>query len=197
VQRTRSRASVRQEEILHATVDLVYDKGLRAIRISDVAENMGVSPGLIIYHFRTKEELLARAFRFASTTDLARATNIAQVETDPLKRIVSILKWYTPSDQSRSWLLWIDGWSAGLWNPEIAEALAEVHANWKALLHEAILEAAEKGLTSKYDAQHTTTRLIIFADGLSVAELTGPSTFTKAEAHDWIEEFVSAEFLLH
>jgi AcrR family transcriptional regulator len=193
--RTRVNASVRQEEILHATVALIYEKGLRAIRISDVATAMGVSPGLIIYHFRTKEELLARAFRFASMTDLTRAANIAQAQRDPLKRIISILKWYTPSKQSRSWLLWIDGWSAGLWNPEIAEALDEVHANWKILLHEAITEATAKGLTTRYGAAQSTTRLIIFADGLSIAELTGPTSFTKAQGNNWIEEFVRAEFL--
>jgi AcrR family transcriptional regulator len=195
VQRTRVRASLRQKQILLATVSLVYEKGLSAIRISDVADSMGVSPGLIIYHFGTKEELLASAFHFASTNDLELAGNIARAEADPIQRIISILKWYTPSEQSRSWMLWIDAWSVGRWNPKLSEALAEVHDAWKILLLEAIVEAAEKNHVLKHGAEHAATRFIIFVDGLSVAELTGPSTFTKAEADSWVEEFVRAEFL--
>jgi AcrR family transcriptional regulator len=196
VQKKRSRvsASIRQDEILRATMELVYEKGLRTIRISDVAETLGVSSGLVIYHFRTKDELLATAFRFAAANDLEKAAVIAAEEIDPIKRIISILNWYAPSEQSRSWLLWIDGWSAGRWNPKITEALAEIHESWKQLLRLAIKEAVDNGWSPKYSVDQTATRFTIFTDGLSVAELTGPQEFTKSEAKNWIEEFVSNEF---
>jgi hypothetical protein len=137
--------------------------------------------------------LLATAFRFAAANDLEKAAIISAEEIDPIKRIISILNWYAPSEQSRSWLLWIDGWSAGRWNPKITEALAEINESWKQLLRLAIKEAVDNGWSPKYSIDQTATRFTIFTDGLSVAELTGPQEFTKSEANTWIEEFVSNE----
>ncbi|MEV7254012.1 TetR family transcriptional regulator [Streptomyces cyaneofuscatus] len=44
---------------------------MHTLRISDVAERLPVSPGLVIYHFRTKEALIAEAFACAAERDLA------------------------------------------------------------------------------------------------------------------------------
>ena len=69
--RTRRRVEVRREEILLAAIAEVERVGLAAVRVADVAAALGVSTGLVFYHFRTKDELVAEAFTYAVERDLA------------------------------------------------------------------------------------------------------------------------------
>lgn len=48
------------DRILHATARTIAVRGAGALTMSDVAEEAGVSKGLIHYHFHDKETLLAR-----------------------------------------------------------------------------------------------------------------------------------------
>ena len=47
----------RRSAILKATIDEVVKNGLDGTSIHKVAEAAGVSTGLVMYHFKTKEEL--------------------------------------------------------------------------------------------------------------------------------------------
>ena len=70
--RARRAVDVRREEILTATVDLVDRLGLAAVRVADVAAELGVSASLVFYHFGTKDDLVAEAFAHAVERDLGR-----------------------------------------------------------------------------------------------------------------------------
>ena len=62
----------RRNEILEVTCQVVIERGFGATRIADVAAKLGVSTGLIHYHFDSKDQLLADAFQWAAEADLAR-----------------------------------------------------------------------------------------------------------------------------
>ena len=65
---------LRREEMLSATVRQIQQQGIPALRIADVAAELGVSPALVIYHFQTKENLVAEAFRHAAEHDLLKVS---------------------------------------------------------------------------------------------------------------------------
>jgi TetR/AcrR family transcriptional regulator, cholesterol catabolism regulator len=48
----------RRAALVQAAVDVFYDKGFHACRVSDVAEAAGISPGSIYNYVRSKEDLL-------------------------------------------------------------------------------------------------------------------------------------------
>ena len=58
----RIKADVRREEILRATCREVIARGFASTRVGDVAAALGVSTGLVFYHFTNKETLLGEAF---------------------------------------------------------------------------------------------------------------------------------------
>ncbi len=66
VARTRLGAAERREELLRATVAQIEARGAAAVRIADVAGELGVSAPLVLYHFSTKEKLVAAAFSYAA-----------------------------------------------------------------------------------------------------------------------------------
>ena len=65
--RTRQKGSKdRHQEILEAAARVITDRGLAETRISDIAERCGVSPGLILYYFESKDRLLVEALTYAN-----------------------------------------------------------------------------------------------------------------------------------
>ena len=53
--------AVRRPQILATATDLVREKGLWSVRISDVAKRAEMSPTSVVYYFGTKDELFADA----------------------------------------------------------------------------------------------------------------------------------------
>ena len=57
-------ADQRREQMLHAALEVISARGYADTRIADVAERAGVSPALVIYYFKTKDQLLTEAIRY-------------------------------------------------------------------------------------------------------------------------------------
>ncbi|HLY94849.1 MAG TPA: TetR/AcrR family transcriptional regulator [Gaiellaceae bacterium] len=59
----RRRSESRREELVAAAVRAFARKGYHGCRISDIAEEAGVSHGLVYHYFTSKEEILETIFR--------------------------------------------------------------------------------------------------------------------------------------
>ena len=69
--RTPSRArhrDQRREQMLHAALEVISERGFADTRIADIAERIGISPALVIYYFKTKDQLLTEAIRHYEDT---------------------------------------------------------------------------------------------------------------------------------
>lgn len=54
-----SRAAPGRDQLLDAALELIGERGVKAATVRAVAEQAGVTPGLVVHHFRTKERLAA------------------------------------------------------------------------------------------------------------------------------------------
>lgn len=55
----RAEAEVRRRQLIAATITVLAGKGYAALTIADVARQAGLSPGIVIFHFGSKDRLLA------------------------------------------------------------------------------------------------------------------------------------------
>ena len=51
----------RREQMLRAALEVIVERGYADTRIADVAERAGTSPALVIYYFKTRDQLLTEA----------------------------------------------------------------------------------------------------------------------------------------
>src|ERR1700733_13025821 len=58
-------AEQRREQLLRAALDVIVARGYADTRIADVAEHAGTSPALVIYYFKTRDQLLTEALRYS------------------------------------------------------------------------------------------------------------------------------------
>src|ERR1017187_7898399 len=75
-------ADQRREQMLRAALEVIQERGFPDTRIADVAERAGISPALVIYYFKTKDQLLTEAIRSSEDTWSAAGTRrMAAIET--------------------------------------------------------------------------------------------------------------------
>lgn len=216
----RKSASVRREEILAATVEEIESTGLRTLRVADVAARLKLSPSLVIYHFVTKEALVAAAFAHAGENDLYRARRLAAARKPATERLRSVVQWYMPTGSTRSWKIWIDGWSAGLFDEGVKSTFSALDREWKAILAGLIAEGAEaeefrfshaeetadaadardaadssSAADSSFNAvaEGCATRILAYLDGLAVQLIFNPESVSPEALSDWVDTFVARE----
>src|SRR3984885_8806027 len=56
-------ADQRRTQMVVAALEVISERGYADTRIADVAKRAGVSPALVIYYFKTKDQLLTEAIR--------------------------------------------------------------------------------------------------------------------------------------
>lgn len=188
----RRQVDVRREEILAATVEQASQLGMDALRVQDVAATLGVSTGLLFYHFDTKDKLLAAALEYAVDRDLVRLDSAVRRANGPVDRLHRVIASYGPTGAASGWALWIDAWAMALRHPPIRTALRHLDARWRAALHDAILEGVLAGDFACADPAATVARIGGLLDGLSVASLVYRSV-TRDQLRTWIRDAVAAE----
>ena len=103
--RVRLSVAERREELLRAAIEQIEARGVAAVRIADVASALEVSNALVLYHFSTKEKLVAAAFTHAAEGDLARLRKLLGRRTTALRRLRSAVRWYAPTGTAKGWRL--------------------------------------------------------------------------------------------
>ncbi|QEU97082.1 TetR/AcrR family transcriptional regulator [Streptomyces kanamyceticus] len=178
----------RRAELLAATVEQIEARGVAAVRIADVAASLGVSNALVLYHFSTKERLVAAAFEHAARADLARLRGILTRRTSALRRLRAAVRWYAPTGQAKGWRLLIEGWSAAL-----RAVTRDLDQQWKAALAEVIEEGTATGEFRCADPKGAALRLTALLDGLAVQMTAYDGAVSRARTRAWADAALARE----
>ena len=188
----RQQVEVRREEILTATIDQIEARGMSQVRVGDVARALGVSTGLVFYHFDTKDALFVAALEFAVERDLARLDRTLARGEDSVDRLRRVIAAYGPTGSAPGWTLWIHAWSTALREPTIRTALRRLDDRWRQALQDVVTDGRAKGEFQCSDPAATVARIGGLLDGLSVAVLVYRS-LTRTQLRVWVREATAAE----
>ncbi|MGV9934652.1 TetR/AcrR family transcriptional regulator [Streptomyces olivaceoviridis] len=191
--RVRLSVAERREELLRAAIEQIEARGVAAVRIADVAAALGVSNALVLYHFSTKEKLVAAAFTYAAEDDLARLRKLLGRRTTALRRLRAAVRWYAPTGQAKGWRLWIEGWAVSLREPALREVTRELDAQWKAAIARVIEEGVAAGEFACADPAGTALRLTALLDGLAVQLTSYPGAVPRSRAQEWVDDALARE----
>ena len=123
-------ADQRREQMLRAAIEVIEERGFPETRIADVAERAGISPALVIYYFKTKDQLLTEAMRYAEDTWYEAGMRRMAAIPSAAGGSRNAWPWSSLEDvegePTGTWLLWLDLWAQSVRLPEVAERPAEV-----------------------------------------------------------------------
>jgi AcrR family transcriptional regulator len=174
----KARAKIdRRQEILAAAAQVITDRGLAETRIQDIAEACGVSPGLILYYFESKDRLLVEALTFANDqfylrlSREIRKTESARTQLDRLIElsVPGLLPEYGFLDE---WALWVEIWVRALRDPEMAKEHEVLNRRWRRSIADIVRHGRSTGeFPEGMDADELGTQIGALIDGLAIQVL--------------------------
>ncbi len=187
----RSTVAERRAEILETTCQVVIERGFAAARVSDVASRLGVSTGLIHYHFESKDQLLAEAFQHAAAADVSRLSLEVDREGPAIERLDRIFTLDLPAHADgaapeRGWVLWIDGWGEAIRNADLKRISQQLDVRWKGGVEEVIRQGVKSGEFTCADPSATAWRLAALLDGLGVQLTVHEQIVSRDQLVDWV-----------
>jgi AcrR family transcriptional regulator len=165
-------ADQRREQMLHAALEVISARGYADTRIADVAERAGVSPALVIYYFKTKDQLLTEAIRYYEDTWYAVGQDRMAGLATAAARLEEYVAMSTLSEAdpepASSWPLWLDFWAQASRNAEVAGVRQKSDERWREVISDLVHDGQEAGEFRALDAQTFAIYLNTMLDGLTV-----------------------------
>lgn len=188
----------RREQILQATWQVIARTGFRALRLSDVASEAGVSSGMIHYYFDTKRELVRAAFERYVTHMTRRRQWILESERGPVELLKLVMASYVPKDDEtrRGWRVWSELWIEGLKETDLGQLNEEYYGQWRRLVAGIIRDGQDLGLFRDGNALTFANILVAMVDGLAIQVLLGSTSMTpermQATCDAYVDEMLVA-----
>ena len=107
-----------QSRIVEAVIDTVAERGISGTTLAQVARAAGVSQGVLVFHFGTKDELLAETLR-RQNAEYRRLWQAALRDADPLARVLGLIRtdYGTAVCSRRTLALWFAFWGEAAARP--------------------------------------------------------------------------------
>ncbi len=176
---TRIAEDARREQIVAAAYAVASKRGLRAVTVRDVARKAGVSAGLVIFHFGTKDRLVLALLDWvvANTVSLTVGPEIVAIP-DPLDRLIGVMRQETmrlASEPSRN-RLFFEFWGEGIWNRAVRVRMQRDLDRYRDAIRPFVGDAvaAHPDRFAGVDAASLTTAVVSFLKGCAVQSTIEP-----------------------
>jgi AcrR family transcriptional regulator len=185
----------RHQEFLEAAAQVITDRGLAETRIQDIAAQCGVSPGLILYYFESKDRLLVEALTFANDQfylRLSRELRRMASAKERLGRLIDLsvpglLEEYSLLDE---WALWLEIWVRALRDPEMAKEREALDRRWVQSIADVIRFGRQTGEfpPDRHDADDLAMQIGAVIDGLAIQVLLNDTVMTPRRMQEIVTD---------
>jgi AcrR family transcriptional regulator len=181
----------RHQEILEAAARVITDRGLAETRIQDIAERCGVSPGLILYYFESKDRLLVEALTYSNDRFYLRTTRELRRMSSAKERLARLIELSVPGllpefSLLDEWALWLEVWVRALRDPQMAKDREALDRRWVQSIADVIRFGRQSGEfpADDHDPDDLAMQLGSLMDGLAIQVLLNDTVLTPKRMHE-------------
>jgi AcrR family transcriptional regulator len=169
--------SDRRAAILDAAITVIARRGVRGLRVEQVASEAGVATSLLYYYFANRNGLvratLDHANERAARTTAAGATGRAALERSLAAEL--------DAEARDTSVVWGEVLASAVFEPDLRDQLRDATGAWNSLVADAIRAGIDDGsIDASTDVDATAERLTALVDGLSARWLAGLTTRERA-----------------
>jgi AcrR family transcriptional regulator len=193
-------ADQRREQMLRAALEVIVERGYPETRIADVAERAGTSPALVIYYFKTKDQLLTEAIRFSEDSWYeAGTTRMAAIDSAAarLEELVAMSclpeEDDDPEAPNTSWLLWLDLWAQAARHPEVASVRQKFDERWRHTISSLVTGGQAAGEFGPVDPDDFAATLSALLDGFAIQIALEDPTVDAGRAFELIMSYAAGQ----
>jgi AcrR family transcriptional regulator len=192
-----SPADVRREQLLESALAVIGERGFPETRIADVAADAGISPALVIYYFKTRDQLLTEAIRLSEDRWYAEGMRrIAAIPTAAGRLEELIAMSCLPEaegDYRESWTIWLDLWAQSARHPEVSAVRQEFDDHWRRTISDLVGEGQRDGEFSAIDPGDFAISLSALLDGFAIQIALSDPAVDTARAFRLCMQFAAGE----
>lgn len=159
---------IRRQELVEATFRCLCRLGPAQTSVRTIAEEAGLSLGMVRHHFNSKDELLAAGYRMLSAQlQVETAKALEQAGPDPAKRLHALITaGLRPPILDRDYIqLRFLFWGLSQTNAAVREVHDEIYSRFAQQLNE-LVRAAAKASKARIDADAITLTIMALLKGL-------------------------------
>jgi len=190
-------AEQRREQMLRAALEVITERGYADTRISDVAERTGTSPALVIYYFKTRDQLLTEAIRYSEDAwyaeYLRRTENLPTAAARLAELVANACLPGTDGEPPSYWLMWLDLWALSPRSPGAAAIRQKSDERWRSAIRSVVLAGQEAGEFAQVNADDFTITLAAVLDGLAVQIGVEDSEVPPTRAYELAMRFAAGQ----
>ena len=159
----------RRERILLAAVTVLRERGYAGTRVLDIAQAAGTSSGLVLYHFKSLERLLADALTTLEDEFYAEFAVDLKSNEGARARLRQMGELGAGSGPAvGDWSLWLEIWVRALRDVDARATRESLDRRWRGMLRDTITAGIAEGVFDPVDVEDTTVRLASLMDGLAI-----------------------------
>jgi AcrR family transcriptional regulator len=187
----------RREQMLRAALEVIIERGYAETRIADVAERTGTSPALVIYYFKTRDQLLTEAIRYSDDTWYAEYLRRMEEIPTAVGRLAQLIAMNclpgTDPEPGAYWTLWLDLWAFSPRSPGVAAVRQKSDERWRDAIRSIVLAGQEAGEFALVDADDFTITLASLLDGLAIQIALDDPQVPPQRAYDVAMRFAAGQ----
>jgi AcrR family transcriptional regulator len=190
-------AGERREQMLRAALEVIIERGYAETRIADVAERTGTSPALVIYYFKTRDQLLTEAIRYSDDTWYAEYLRRMEEIPTAVGRLAQLIAMNclpgTDPEPGAYWTLWLDLWAFSPRSPGVAAVRQKSDERWRDAIRSIVLAGQEAGEFASVDADDFTITLAGLLDGLAIQIALDDPQVPPQRAYEVVMRFAAGQ----
>lgn len=176
---------IRREQICRAAAAVIAREGFAGSTMRMVAEEAGVSTGMLNHYFANRQDLLTQALLFVSERTQDRYKESIEGIPAGVERLSALLDTALSEDESarETWHVWINAYGEAVRLPELRHTMEGRLQSWYEIIDVALEDVApppEEG------AIPWSWRLDAMLNGLAIQALTSEATLDSQQIRDEI-----------
>jgi AcrR family transcriptional regulator len=158
----------RRIDLVRAAYRLFSERGVHRVPLEEIAVAAGLSKGLVIYYFKTKENLVLATMRWALDATAERVRQAMATASTPQGKVLAMIDgiWSGAETNRRFYLLYLDLAGHAARVKHFTELSATFHSVVNALYAEVIAQGVAEGAFAAEDPEEGAVALRAIIDGL-------------------------------
>ncbi|MFB4283902.1 TetR family transcriptional regulator [Nonomuraea sp. MTCD27] len=185
-----------EDRIRIAACRIMAQRGIEATRIADIAREAGVSDASIHYYFRSKDEALLAAFRWAGDQLHATLQRLRDDNVSTLEHVRHLLELSIPSDQGtfEEYLLWLEVWGRVRRHPAFLDECVRMSRRWADAVLGVFGAGVEDGtFTPVAPLSEVCERYVAISESLALRNTLGYSDMSEGTARRVLARFTAEQ----
>lgn len=187
----------RRREIIDATIDAIYRRGIGDTRLADVAQTAGVSYGVVSFYFKSKDALLLETMNHVALEyEAALRAAAAEPAASAMARLLNVVdvNFDRRVADPRKTAVWVAIWAHSTVAPSMRRRSCELQDDYIRLTEPICRELVTEAGSQEIDPREIAAALCALMSGFDVERHLRGSRYSVAAARRTCHALLAALF---